>query len=237
MHTDCTVCAAGHAGVDGVCGLCTSGSAPSSDLTECLMCNDPNEFDQVSHSWASATGHECVACVAGRAADATNSECDVCPPGRYSSDGVTCSFCPPGEEPNVIEFSVGATHCIECLNGTHRHNEGGDLAMSLARRARQASSRMPRLTTVRLAQLVGTARMAACAFGATLARSPMLCRPSARHVSARTVRMARSAWRAPPAASRPSGTVRAHAHLARILGRTSSARTAAHAAHARQATR
>ena len=64
LHTDCTVCPAGHAGVDGVCGLCTSGSAPSSDMTECLMCNDPNEFDQVNHSWASATGHECVACVA-----------------------------------------------------------------------------------------------------------------------------------------------------------------------------
>ena len=122
MHTDCTVCPAGHAGMNGVCDLCTSGSAPSSTLTECLMCNDPNEFDQVSHSWASATGVECVACVAGRAADATNSECDVCPPGRYSSDGVTCSFCPPGEEPNIVEFSVGATHCIECLNGTHRHN-------------------------------------------------------------------------------------------------------------------
>ena len=65
----------------------------------------------------------CVECVAGRASDPTNSECDVCPPGRYSSDGVTCSFCPPGEEPNTVEFSVGATHCIECLNGTHRHSD------------------------------------------------------------------------------------------------------------------
>ena len=56
LHTDCNVCPAGHAGVDGVCDLCARGSAPSSSLTECLRCNDPNEFDQVSHSWASATG-------------------------------------------------------------------------------------------------------------------------------------------------------------------------------------
>ena len=50
MHTECDLCPAGHAGINGVCDLCTSGSAPSSDLTECLMCNDPNEFDQASHS-------------------------------------------------------------------------------------------------------------------------------------------------------------------------------------------
>ena len=86
------------------------------------MCNDPNEFDQDTHSFASATGTACVACEAGRAADATNSECDICPPGRYSSEGITCQFCPAGEEPNTVEFSVGATHCIQCLNGTHRHN-------------------------------------------------------------------------------------------------------------------
>ena len=22
-----------------------------------------------------------------------------------------------------MEFSVGATHCVQCINGTHRHNE------------------------------------------------------------------------------------------------------------------
>ena len=47
----------------------------------------------------------------------------ICPPGKFSADGVSCLFCPPGEEPNTIMFGIGATHCIECINGTHRHNE------------------------------------------------------------------------------------------------------------------
>ena len=67
---------------------------------------------------------ECVACDAGRVPSDSNGECGVCPPGQFSTDGVSCGYCPVGQEPNVMEFSVGATHCLECINGTHQHNDG-----------------------------------------------------------------------------------------------------------------
>ena len=60
-----------------------------------------------------------------------NTVCDVCVPGKISEVGVSCEYCPVGSEPNTIAFDVGATHCLACVNGTHRHNEetGGALDM------------------------------------------------------------------------------------------------------------
>ena len=126
IHTACNECPSGTAGRNGVCERCSVGQQPSTDRSECLNCNDPNEFDQTAHGWASAAGEACEPCDAGRAPDANHDNCMICPPGKFSSDGVSCLFCPPGEEPSTIAFGVGATHCVECINGTHRHNTDDD---------------------------------------------------------------------------------------------------------------
>ena len=107
MHTDCTVCPAGH----NWCEWCVrpvhqwlgtvgdTDGMPDVQRSERVRPGEP----QLGERHGSRGVRGLRGC--GRAADATNSECDVCPPGRYSSDGVTCSFC-PGEEPNIVEFSV-----------------------------------------------------------------------------------------------------------------------------------
>eukprot|EP01051_Picozoa_sp_SAG22_P005924 SAG22_NODE_369_length_11597_cov_4.374848_1_plen_3338_part_10 len=136
-RSGCEACPAGHAGQDGVCTQCAIGTQPNihadtratlSDV--CVACTRHDLFN-ASRGWVSPTGTTCHVCPGGRAPNAENTVCDVCVPGKFSPDGLGCQYCPVGQEPNTIAFAEGATHCIVCVNGTHRHNDeiGGALDM------------------------------------------------------------------------------------------------------------
>ena len=144
-RTACVLCPTGTAGTDGLCGLCAAGKQPRIDAEtraeisdRCVSCGETEAMEQPgvtlfneTKGWYSMDGVACSQCEPGTAPNTLHSTCDVCPPGKISDVGLVCDFCPEGEEANVITLGVGATHCIACLDGLHRHNDetGGALDM------------------------------------------------------------------------------------------------------------
>ena len=60
---------------------------------------------------ASYEATSCTPCSAGEAPSSDKSYCQPCYPGLFSSSGVSCEYCPPGE----ISGDHGATSCTQCL--------------------------------------------------------------------------------------------------------------------------
>ena len=65
-------------------------------------------------------GTPCEACTPGRQANPERTECLDCAAGQYSEDGLQCTPCPVGWEPNT---RLAATACIHCLVN---HYSAGD---------------------------------------------------------------------------------------------------------------
>jgi hypothetical protein len=133
----CDPCPDGMAGVDGICEQCPLGAQPRIDMDtrqviadRCVDCTETSAFNS-SRGWVSATGVSCEACPAGRAPNAESTVCDVCVPGKFSDAGLDCQYCAVGLEPNTIMFDAGATHCLVCVNGTHRHNDESEGALDM----------------------------------------------------------------------------------------------------------
>lgn len=123
---ECTICPGGQTTTGegrSNCILCDANTFRDTSVIEsgeCLSCLD--YYGPGHESVEGSSNCELVQCYAGE--ELIDGVCSICDDGKYSSDGLTCQTCAPGEQPTINKdgcelcmpgyYSTDGTACLPC---------------------------------------------------------------------------------------------------------------------------
>jgi predicted outer membrane repeat protein len=142
----CEPCPTSKYSTGGVCLTCPIGYAPNADQTDCDPC--PQGFYS---GMSASTGERITSCVRCSRGYQPNlllaaTGCEACAVGRVGTTGSSCTVCPPGTGPELVN-AVASTRCQACEDGKYAvlHESGSRCALCPA--GKQARNLMDEAST------------------------------------------------------------------------------------------